>query len=199
MPRRNPIAQREVEICHRLKAVRVERKLSRVAFADAVGVDSSFLSNIEHARAPVRYYLAKKICLDFLISERWLATGKEPKKRYVEIHPDKEQQIPARMIFSEAYDKFLSKEIEEGLERWAVPHSFGISVKLSAIGTPRSDDQRQTISALLIDELASLPPAKHGEFLRGVFAGMPWFYRQYQDEIEKFVRAVHKKSPKVIK
>jgi len=127
MARKNPMHLREVEICKRIRDFRRETRLSRVAFAQQCGVDSSTLANYEHARVPVPYAVAKKVSEAFDINQRWLATGKLPKKPYMEISSALEKLIPTRVLFSVAYDRFLAQLITESLHDAA--KTSGLSVE----------------------------------------------------------------------
>jgi transcriptional regulator with XRE-family HTH domain len=119
VPRQNPIAKREVEICARVRLIREQRKLSRVAFASAMNVDSSELSRVEHQRAPLRYGLGRSLCEHFDVSQRWLATGKLPQSFYFDVSPYVESKVPLRALFSKVFDDSLNEQIEEQLKTWA--------------------------------------------------------------------------------
>jgi transcriptional regulator with XRE-family HTH domain len=76
MPRKNPLSARELDICRRLREFRLRTKLSQVAFANEVGLDSARLASYEHGRAPVKYGLARLLSVAFKVNLEWLATGK---------------------------------------------------------------------------------------------------------------------------
>ena len=117
MPRKNPVPERELAICRRLRDFREKTKLSQVAFAQEVELDSGRLASYEHGRVPLRYWVARKICYRFNICQRWLATGVEPPVRYyVAVHGYVEDEIPKHALFSEIYDERLAPHVEDRLK-----------------------------------------------------------------------------------
>ncbi|MBI3418120.1 MAG: hypothetical protein HY043_22760 [Verrucomicrobia bacterium] len=86
--------------------------ISRVYFAIKLGVDSSYLSNLEHARAPVRCDLVRALGVTFNLCQRWLAEGKDPQLLYVPVDDYEYLQIPKRAVFSKIYDSLLKPHIE---------------------------------------------------------------------------------------
>lgn len=104
---RQPIDEREVAICKRARLARAETKLSRVAFAAALGVDSGAVSRIEHLRAPLRMGLARRMALKFGISLAWLVEGSQP------MRDDRGQDLaaidksPESQLLSRHYDLHL--------------------------------------------------------------------------------------------
>jgi transcriptional regulator with XRE-family HTH domain len=130
MPRKNPLAQREIKICQRLKAFRESTGLTRVKFAGAVGVDSSLLSRYENYRMAVRYEVFALITKRFNLRPYWLATGAESP---VDDMPfdDSEffSQIDQKALFSEIFDSTLAgpltkehyeKQIEMRRLKWKI-------------------------------------------------------------------------------
>src|SRR4051812_34689391 len=109
MPRKHPLPAREAAICMRVADVRKETGLSRRAFALKAGIDDAELKRIEYFRVPLRFSIADAIAKRFQISQRWIATGKGEKHGYVAVHPEATETIPARSLFSGAFDTFLSK------------------------------------------------------------------------------------------
>ncbi len=75
VPRKNPLLEREAEICRRLLEFRKASGLSRVRFAQQSGCDSTIISNLEHLRSPLRYWTGKKICNGLRLNPDWLVTG----------------------------------------------------------------------------------------------------------------------------
>lgn len=49
--------------------------ISAVAFAGALGLDSSRLASYEQGRVPLRYWVVRRLCDKFKVSPTWLATG----------------------------------------------------------------------------------------------------------------------------
>lgn len=75
MPRKNPVPERELAVCRRLREFRLHTKLSQVAFAKEVDLDSARLASYEHGRAPIRYRLALLAHAKFELNLEWLAEG----------------------------------------------------------------------------------------------------------------------------
>jgi transcriptional regulator with XRE-family HTH domain len=103
------LPQREVEICHRLKAFREGTKISRSRFAVTIGIGSERLASYENARAPVRYEVYRAINQHFFIDPHWLATGENLPVR-VKPYDDSVilPMVKPRQLFSEVYDNHLS-------------------------------------------------------------------------------------------
>jgi transcriptional regulator with XRE-family HTH domain len=89
------------------------------AFASELGISRDRLASYEYARAPVRFSLATRMCDRFNINQRWLATGRLPSRHYVDVHDYTESQIPEKMLFSEAYDVYLSKPLDSQIAQLA--------------------------------------------------------------------------------
>jgi transcriptional regulator with XRE-family HTH domain len=109
VPRTNQLPSRESDICQRLGKFRRETGLSRVAFARAVGLDSSALVRYEHCRAMVPYEAAYKIWKKFNVSVKWLVTG-AGKTLDLSPLPDP-QSVPRNPTarLSAAFDYWLTK------------------------------------------------------------------------------------------
>ena len=73
MPRKNPMPEREREICARLRVFRESTKLTRATFAKEIGMDPIRYASYELGRAPVRFELAKTIKERFGLNLAWLA------------------------------------------------------------------------------------------------------------------------------
>ena len=88
-----------------------EAGFSRVALAQKIGCDSSKLASYEHARTPVPYWVASKIGEATDRNQAWIATGEKPAKPFLEVGAHIEEEIPPRMLFSEAYDNILMEMV----------------------------------------------------------------------------------------
>ncbi len=116
MPRKNPLAEREKEICRRLRQFRTEQtKLSRVAFASYLGIDSSALANYEHGRVALRYGVVRRVAEEFSMNLRWLAEGKPPEMYFVHLDEEVVRKPDPKQLFSAAYDTFLKIRVEEAM------------------------------------------------------------------------------------
>jgi transcriptional regulator with XRE-family HTH domain len=111
MPRKNPVPAKEQAICRRLREFRISTKTSQVLFAREIGLDSGQLRNYEHARAPLRFGLARQIFRAFSINPAWLATGKGEMHWYERLDP--EINIPDQMLFSDAFERIIRPLVKE--------------------------------------------------------------------------------------
>lgn len=150
MPRKNPISEREKQICARLAEFRTRIKLSRAAFAREIDMDQFRLASYEHGRAPVRFSLALTIQEVFHINMIWLATGVGPMAGNPlfnwEFVPE------PGMLLSEACDKHLLPTATPGK---------GVPVnELFPFGVPLPEFYAQELAAEFRDDLKKLP-SKH--------------------------------------
>ena len=116
VPRKTPLPSRELEICTRLQQARKALKVSRVAFAETTGIDSSRLSTYEHGRAPLRYGDAKRICSTFGVGLAWLATGEGDPTSVSELE-DPLNGSADRMLFSDVFDDHLQPLLAPSREK----------------------------------------------------------------------------------
>lgn len=119
MPRKNPVPKREREIGQRLREARELAGFDRVTMAKRAGIDSNRLASYEFGRAATPYSVGDSICEAAGACQRWLATGKQPRDHYFEVHSGVRAAMPPRTPFSVAYDKVLSIWIDEELEHVA--------------------------------------------------------------------------------
>ena len=158
VPRKGPLPDREVNICKRVQAYRELTKLSRVAFAAHVGIDSSELARIEHARVALRYPVGDNIARRFNLNQRWLADGIEPKNSYVEFHSEALPVLPARMLFSVAFDTHLKRDV--GFRARLIEAAKGSRTKIEfpyPVGIPSSELYTHNIKQKLEVDLKRLP------------------------------------------
>lgn len=114
------LSQREIEICGRLRELRLQMSRGQPEFARQIGISRVRLASYEYAKAPLRYWLARDICQRFDVSQRWLAMGAGPEFGHIDIAPNIEQQIDQKELFSEAYDRVLCAAINEHWNQVAV-------------------------------------------------------------------------------
>lgn len=60
----------------RLRSIREGLHLSRAAFGARLGLSADTINNLERGRVELKDSIIKLICLEYLISEQWLRTGK---------------------------------------------------------------------------------------------------------------------------
>jgi transcriptional regulator with XRE-family HTH domain len=135
-PGREPLPEREKQICARLREMRERLGKTQEKLSAEVGITRQRLASYEEGRAPLRCDLALRICRQFIISEEWLATGRhdachaECPKHGIKLGPGMEEMdekiffrqcvdllsepaalhISLGTLFGEAYDKVLAPE-----------------------------------------------------------------------------------------
>ncbi|MGM9592492.1 MAG: helix-turn-helix domain-containing protein [Oscillospiraceae bacterium] len=72
----------------RIRALRTSLGLSLEAFGEKLGVTRAAMSNIERGQRNLTDQMAKSICREFNVSERWLRTGEG--KMFLELSRDDE-------------------------------------------------------------------------------------------------------------
>lgn len=129
MPRKNPMPERERQICERLHRFRKSTQLTRAAFAREIGVEPLRLASYELARAPVRFDLAWRIKERFQLSLVWLfkeagnMTGNYGILAACVPTPE--------MLFSKAYELYVSQAL---IDSKAVQQSQAIhEVRLATV------------------------------------------------------------------
>jgi DNA-binding XRE family transcriptional regulator len=136
----NQLSKRESEICERVRKIREKLGLTQDDCAQKIGIKRATLVNYESGRTPLQFDIALRICRQLIISEEWLATGCfEACHAAAKIHgetgkngwnymdekiyirqcmdlfsePITLHQIPPGMLFSSAYDVYLSSRYLE--------------------------------------------------------------------------------------
>ncbi|MGP8197988.1 MAG: helix-turn-helix domain-containing protein [Limisphaerales bacterium] len=71
------VLSREAQIGVRLREAREFLHLSQKEFAERIGIKRVRLASYEAGRVPLRWEIALRACQRFLISECWLATGRD--------------------------------------------------------------------------------------------------------------------------
>jgi transcriptional regulator with XRE-family HTH domain len=105
--------ERQTQIARRLRAFREHLKISRTAFALAIGIGSGRLAAYEAGRAPLRYEIFSAISKAFFLQPLWLATG-ETSPVGLEAFDDSEfaSKINPKDHFIEVYDTVLSTSLQ---------------------------------------------------------------------------------------
>lgn len=129
VPRKTPLNETERAICDRLLAFRKSTRLTRIAFGEKVGADSSTLSNIEYRRAPLRYSLGKRICDAFGLNPFWLAGNDGAPPFHLGRLDDSAANPNGQLLFSEGVNIYLAplRSPDAFLERWAAVHPAHVS------------------------------------------------------------------------
>jgi transcriptional regulator with XRE-family HTH domain len=115
VPRKLPLAQREIDIGRRLRKARQALGCSRGYLALHIGVASSAIKRIELGRVPLRYSLGARIIGFLRISAHWLATG------IGDMHfpypaPDLDLQGQPEALFSYVFDTVVHPQFSERQE-----------------------------------------------------------------------------------
>lgn len=93
-PIQSKLPPREIAICLRVREARTGLGLSQEEFSRQLAITRSRLASYEDARAPLKASLALKVCHQFIISEKWLATG----TRFEKLPRNPEAQTTARVV-----------------------------------------------------------------------------------------------------
>jgi len=179
------LPDREREICLRLAQVRRHHGLHQKAFAERLEVPLERLRSYEYAKAPIRYGLAERLCREFEISQRWLATGKGNEYRYFPIHENTAQFIPPKLLFSLVYDRLLEafvSEKESTLASRRAENLTGIKIGYTtaqATGEAVTQQAANDITAFT----ATLRPSKGPQFLRALDAFLYEFKKEHQADV----------------
>ena len=129
---RKPLPDRELQICRRLRQVRELLRLAQEEFAAEVGINRQRLASYEEGRAALRFDLALRICRQFIISEKWLATGKGDMRLVMDLTGEG-LHVPADSSFGKAYDGYLAQRYE------AIYRQQGESLRINLkAGDPRT-------------------------------------------------------------
>lgn len=114
VPRLTKLPKREQDICRRVRAAREHLGLIQESFAAQIGVSRASLANLELRRNPLSVQVGLRVCRQFVISERWLATGAGDMRQHLDFPVIlRHEMIPFAMPFSEAYDKYMAAAAEE--------------------------------------------------------------------------------------
>lgn len=69
------LQERDAGIARRIREVRESLRLTRNEIATQLGIKLERLASYEDARVPIPFDIALDLCRQFLVSEKWLATG----------------------------------------------------------------------------------------------------------------------------
>ncbi|MFO1487848.1 MAG: helix-turn-helix transcriptional regulator [Verrucomicrobiota bacterium] len=175
MARKNPIPDSEAQICRRVRELRLGSKLSQVAFANLIGIDSSRLASYEHGRVPLGFDVGIRIITTFGISPRWLFDGSGPQYLSFKLPDEILAQIPARRLYSEMF-QHIQQLTYEALSRNTSSNSrvailAGIEHYADHLEKDEALDSRR-IFAHLLEELTGLQPFIPPHLLRKFYLVM---------------------------
>jgi transcriptional regulator with XRE-family HTH domain len=187
---------REMAVCERVRAVRLDVKWNQPNFAKALGISRERLASYEYAKAPIRYELAKNICFRFNVNQRWLAEGTNPMHEYFDLSPHLEYLIKPRALFTKAYDEVLKSDIDTRWEYLEDLESGGIG--FPRVGTPPREIALFYLNKLIALHLRVMPDDLKGKYYKAISDGAEAFFQYHLSEIEK-ARASRQKENSVEK
>jgi len=171
------LPKRETEICLRLKQAREALGLTQQKCSELLGVPKARLANYELCRAPIKSELALLFCQRFVISEKWLATGKSEMRHLLALRSSSEaQRIPPATLFSVAYDEQLAQRAEKTLQS-EIPETLFHTEKVELIRHPDPTLFKYAL-AYLLDEWLKDVPAHEQYFLFQAMGDAGYEYRQ---------------------
>lgn len=109
----------ELRICKRLREIREAKRYSLSDFAALLGITKDRLASYEYGRAPIRYWLADKVCSHFDLNQRWFYYGRKPGRNYMRPGRDLSSRINSEDLFTSVYNNQLSDLIEGRLTQIA--------------------------------------------------------------------------------
>lgn len=156
--------------------------------ARELGISRVRLASYEHARAPVRFWLARQITERFDINQRWLAEGKLPIKPRIPFNSSLEDQIPQRELFSAVYQRFLKFGVERRLSFLAAGANTGIKISFpTPVLSLSASVFRNAIQRTIESGSARIPKLLYSDFLIALAQAFLDFEQKHKAEIEKFL------------
>jgi hypothetical protein len=163
------LTEREKLICWRLREFRELTQIPRTKFALGIGITGERMASYETGRARVPYGVARQIVLRFWMSEVWLAEGIGESTLILDTGPERPEIIPDGMPFSEAYDTFLKRLLDEQSKSLK---GAMLADRLSGIKFPRTglgvnDAIRKKLLRDVIFEIQNTPGIALPDFEKG--------------------------------
>lgn len=121
------LTRAEIAICGRVRWVRKDLKLTQVAFAKALKVSRDTIANIEIARVPLFAPLGAVLCERYLFCQRWLATGKGPKRPWIQVL---QAAVPAE---SEGFLEYYRDNLEAPVSARLTEHAVELSCSVEEL------------------------------------------------------------------
>lgn len=200
MARKNPVPNREKEICRRIRLIRQASGLTQTAAARELEIDRALLASYELGRVPVRYHFADRFCAHFWVSQRWLAEEKEPKQWYVFVDKSLREKINPNAHFSHVYDSVLRPLLDKALA--AVSeftggqfdakslNEYGEAVGASQIGELSPEAATPIIARQIYSFLNSLPPHLYQPFYNSFLKLLDSFKNDHSKALRNFKNVV---------
>jgi hypothetical protein len=158
--------------------------LSRVAVADALGITTMRLFNIERCKQLLRFELADRICRMFDINQRWLSMGEGDMRLYVAIPADITSKIKPSMRFSAAYREILKEWVDRKNAEFQAQVQSNIQARMAhPPGVAGKDYITSYCIRMVTFELQRLPDSLYWPFCNMLIQAMLEFHRAHQLEI----------------
>lgn len=184
--------QREAAICARAVKVRQDMRWTQEEFAAGLGIPRSQWKSIEYAWNPLRYWLGKRLCEQFGVNQKWLATGVGLPSAYVKVRADMEANVKPRALFSAAYDQWFGHYVDQQMREADALHSAAIEwAKTHA--DPDSDFENFRY-VLLTTFFQRVPPELRQHYFRQLMAASSAFWKEHMKEIQAFEAKSGKKA-----
>jgi transcriptional regulator with XRE-family HTH domain len=119
VPRKNPVPESVRTVCARFLAAREAAGLTREEMAQRCRCDSERLRSYEIGRAAVPFWIGQRIAYETDHCQRWLATGRRPRKPFLPIDSEVELIVPKTMTFADAYAALFADEFDEWIAEYA--------------------------------------------------------------------------------
>jgi transcriptional regulator with XRE-family HTH domain len=147
VPRQHPLPAREIEICRRLKEVRLLTKWPRSFLAHHLGVHRSVLTRLELGRMPLRYSLAVQILPSLRISPFWLATGQGERGPFYYLPSGEDLGIGPDALFSKVFDTYLAPG-------FTPKYASAIMQLMVDLHSPDQSSLRESLRDLIAEDVA---------------------------------------------
>lgn len=186
---KSKLPKREKEICQRFRLVRERLRFTQEEFAEQLQISRARLASYEEQRVPIRWEIALRTCKQFIVSERWLATGAGAAdwRQTMSLIDDSLCRYTApSLLFSSAFDQILGARFKE----LAQLHRGKIFLTLTEAVTPT---MARNIFSLYLDLwLDRLKKHDRGELSFGELCGYlaargNWFV-EFTEENDAFPR-----------
>jgi transcriptional regulator with XRE-family HTH domain len=190
------LPDREIEICQRVRQVRLGLKWKQPDFSKEIGITRERLASYEYAKAPIRFGLADSLCRKFSINQRWLAFGRSPKEPYFRIPPALMDELNKNLLFSDVYDRSLSALVEEKFKliketlNWGEDGS-GLEVGIHLfsdipLGAPAAEYARNQLNLEMGTAFIGLPPQLRGDLAKELVRTIEDFWAKHRYEIDAY-------------
>jgi transcriptional regulator with XRE-family HTH domain len=164
----------EAKIGARIKEFRERIEWPQSGFAYEVGITRNKLASIEYGWTPLRYALALRMCQRFNLSRLWLAKGTGSPQTNWEVDKKIEASIPDKMLFSEAFSRFIEPAISpillNQLKVWDKPGH--VLLTLPPTGIPQGRQHEWYAVKAFREAVERIPENKRTAFCDAVLSAI---------------------------